>query len=264
VGVDFTALPPSNNVQDETPNSHGTHVSGIASGAAISNVFQAFGSSQFASNIKIMPLKVVHQDQQVDIQAIENALQFAEKFQARIVSASWNTKKDVNLESQMLNEHGTLFVLAAGNGIPRAEGFQGLDLETNQIFPPAFDLDNAITVGALAANGSPAEFSNFGIKSVQIFAPGCAVTSTLAGNRFGRETGTSQATPFVSLTAALIWAQEPDLPPISVKNRILQTADPGKESLTKSLWESERRQGSLGLRRYGGDHGWNLQLRTSA
>jgi len=237
VGIDFTTLPPSNDVQDLSPNSHGTHVSGIAAGAAVSKVFKAFQSSTLlGSNIKIMPLKVVDQDQFVNTQAILNALQFAEKFQAKIISASWNIKKDDNVQLQMLNERGTLFVLAAGNGIQKNEGFEGLDLETNKVFPPAFDLDNAITVGALAANGTPAEFSNYGSRSVQIFAPGCAVTSTLSGSRFGRETGTSQATPFVSLTAALIWSQKPNLSPTVVKNRILQTADPAKESRRKSLY----------------------------
>lgn len=93
-------------------------------------------------------------------------------------------------------------------------------------YPPSFLIDNAITVGAIGADNVPAEFSNFGHKTVQLFAPGCGIRSTISGNGFARETGTSQAAPFVSLTAALIWAQRPGLPPLAVKRRILKTADP--------------------------------------
>jgi subtilase family protein len=237
VGIDFTGPAKSNDIRDLSPISHGTHVSGIASGAAIARVLRAFQVSEIGNNVKIMPLKVVDSDQHINIQAAENAIQFAQQFDAKIVSASWTVNKDVNLQTQMLHNQGTLFVLAAGNGVKVGDAFTGLDLERegNQRYPASFGLDNAIAVGALTRDGHPADFSNFGTKTVQVFAPGCRINSTVAGNDYHREDGTSQAAPFVSLTAALIWAQNPDLSPIGVKRRIVQTADPRKDSLSKSV-----------------------------
>src|SRR6266404_843634 len=42
VGIDFTGPAKSNDIRDLSPISHGTHVSGIASGAAIARVLRAF------------------------------------------------------------------------------------------------------------------------------------------------------------------------------------------------------------------------------
>lgn len=236
MGIDFTGPSPTNDIQDVSPISHGTHVSGIASGAALVSVIASLQNTEFQSKVKIMPLKVVDSTQHINLRAVKDAITFAQQFQTKIISASWNVDKDIPLQVQMLNSPGTLFVLAAGNGTKRGEVVEGVNLEEkgNEVYPPSFHIDNAITVGALAPNGEPADFSNYGNTTVQIFAPGCAIRSTVKGNKYAPETGTSQATPFVSLAAALIWAQRLDLAPILVKKRILQTADPSKASLDKS------------------------------
>ncbi len=112
-----------------------------------------------------------------------------------------------------------LFVIAAGNeGQTVAPGsLASLGVQSN-----------VIVVGASTWSNTPAMFgrSNRGSKFVHIVAPGDAIKSALYGGGYGVASGTSQATAFVSGTAALLrsgvaksWA------PWQIKERILSTAD---------------------------------------
>ena len=51
VGIDFTGAVRSNDITDRSPNSHGTHVAGIASGAAIDRLFQSFNTASIQNAI---------------------------------------------------------------------------------------------------------------------------------------------------------------------------------------------------------------------
>ena len=85
---------------------------------------------------------------------------------------------------------------------------------------------NFITVGAsgdprLKGNNIIADFSNYGKESVDVFAPGVKIYSTLPGkNEYGNLQGTSMAAPIVSGLAALIRSYFPDLSAQQVKEAI--------------------------------------------
>jgi subtilisin family serine protease len=92
---------------------------------------------------------------------------------------------------------------------------------------------NFITVGA---SSDPrikgeyiADFSNYGKKTVDVFAPGVKIYSTLpGGNQYGNQQGTSMAAPVVSGLAALIRSYYPQL-----------SAKQVKEAIEKSVWTSD-------------------------
>src|SRR5262249_49204303 len=67
-------------------------------------------------------------------------------------------------------DKGHLFVAAAGN--------DGRNTDTSPLYPADFDLPNVISVGATDRTGKLASFSNFGVNSVDIAAPGVDVLST--------------------------------------------------------------------------------------
>ncbi|HEX5822932.1 MAG TPA: S8 family serine peptidase, partial [Candidatus Limnocylindrales bacterium] len=107
--------------------------------------------------------------------------------------------------------HGAVVVVAAGNLGADAAGSS-----------PA-NCANAMTVAAIDVNGKRASFSNDGA-GVDIAGPGVGIISTIdtgatvpVSPTYAAYNGTSMATPHVVLSAALVAAMEPGLPPDAIE-----------------------------------------------
>ena len=138
----------------------------------------------------------------------------------RIISASWGSNSNSKaLEDSIraAGDAGILFVAAAGN--------DGSNNDRWPHYPSNYNLPNLISVAALDRADSLASFSNFGIKSVHVAAPGKAILSTWLGDRYREASGTSMATPYVSGVAALVIASEPSISMSDLRKRILSTVD---------------------------------------
>lgn len=94
-------------------------------------------------------------------------------------------------------------------------------------YPAAYE--GVIGVGAIAANGQRAPFSQVG-SYVDVVAPGDAVLVAAPGRGHVEQSGTSYAAPFVAATAALLRDYWPDLTAAEVAARIVATADPAPDS----------------------------------
>jgi subtilisin family serine protease len=118
---------------------------------------------------------------------------------------------------------GVLMVHAAGN--------DGADLSSGKNFPKPEYNDggrpaNWIEVGASSWKGGDslaAPFSNYAQKLVDVFAPGVDILSTVPGNQYERDSGTSMAAPVVSGLAALIMGYYPNLTAADVKKIIMNS-----------------------------------------
>ena len=122
---------------------------------------------------------------------------------------------------------GVLLIHAAGN--------EATDIDTFPSYPtPGFinsgeKAGNFITVGASAAAPDSllcAYFSNYGLKNLDIFAPGVNIYSAIPGNKYIQASGTSAAAPVVAGIAALVWEYYPTLTYKQVKECIEQSATP--------------------------------------
>jgi subtilisin family serine protease len=202
-------------------NGHGTHCAGII-GAEGDNGEGITGINQ---KVKIMPLKFLGRGgmgtTEDAIEAINYAIDRKKNgVNVRIISASWgSTSKSKALEDTIraAGDAGILFIAAAGN--------DGSNNDSRPHYPSNYDLPNVISVAALDRNDRLASFSNFGVKTVHIAAPGKDILSTWLGGVYREASGTSMATPYVSGVAALIIAAEPKITMEKLRERLLSTAD---------------------------------------
>ncbi|MEO6334465.1 MAG: S8 family serine peptidase [Pyrinomonadaceae bacterium] len=202
-------------------NGHGTHCAGVI-GAEGDN---GEGIAGINWNVSIMPLKFLGRGgfgtTKNAIESINYAIDRKQKgVNVRVINASWgSTSYSRALEDAIraAGEEGILFVAAAGNN--------GSDNDRRAHYPSNYDLPNVISVAALDRTDSMTSFSNYGIKSVHIAAPGRDIVSTWLGNAYREASGTSMAAPHVSGVAALILASEPNMSVAKLRERILGTVD---------------------------------------
>ncbi len=202
-------------------NGHGTHCAGII-GAEGDN---GEGIAGINWHVKIMPLKFLGRggfgSTDDAIEAINYAIDRKKHgVNIRIISASWGSNsKSKALEDTIraAGEAGILFVAAAGN--------DGSNNDSRPHYPSNYDLPNVISVAALDRNDAIASFSNFGVKTVHVAAPGKDILSTWLNDGYREASGTSMATPYVSGIAALVIANEPTITMEKLRERILKSVD---------------------------------------
>lgn len=205
------------------PNAdHGTHVSGII--AAQRN--NGKGMDGVADQVKIMTLRCVPDGDEYD-KDIALAIRYATDNGARVINMSFGKsyspeKYWVDDAIQYAASKDVLIIHAAGN--------DNRNTDTTDNFPNKYNFytgkpaPNYISVGAasddlwITPGKRIAYFSNYGKQSVDVFAPGYSIYSTIpGGNEYGFNNGTSMAAPVVSGVAALIRSYFPKLSAVQVK-----------------------------------------------
>ena len=124
---------------------------------------------------------------------------------------------------------GHIFVAAAGN--------DGWNNDLDPFYPAGYNVDNVVSVAATHSSDQLAWFSNYGVKSVDIAAPGVDIYSTFPthvtgameqegfGPNYGTISGTSMATPHVTGVIASVRSQHPDWSYQKVIDQVLGTVD---------------------------------------
>ncbi len=181
---------------------HGTHVSGI-----IKSIYP---------DVKILALKYYNPNASGldNLNSTVEALKYAVDNNVDVINYSGGGPEAAVEELRVLKEaerKGILVVAAAGNEE------SNIDDRKKAYFPASYGLKNIITVTAHDEDLKILSSSNYGRASVDIFAPGYRIKSSLQNGRAGYLTGTSQATAFVTGVAALIKAQYPNLSTDKIK-----------------------------------------------
>lgn len=202
---------------------HGTHVAGIV--GAVGN--NAVGVSGICPTVRIMPVKFFTDAGGGDVGNAIRAIDFAVEHGARIINASWGTydRSDLLLEAiERARDAGVLFVAAAGNGGNDSAGDNNDELAH---YPSSFtqETDNMLAVAATDSRDRLASFSNYGVHSVDLAAPGVGILSTFTPGIYGQLSGTSMAAPCVAGAAALLLARYPALSVSQLKIRLLANTD---------------------------------------
>ena len=195
-------------------NYHGTHVSGII-GAVRNN---SKGISGAANNAKLCGVKVFDKNGSgATTSVIANGIKYLSNIGAKVINCSFGDSVSDNiLKNAMIAADDCLFVCAAGN-----------DNKNNDLsftYPASYVLPNLISVINSTASDERYSNSSYG-KTMHIAAPGEGIYSTLRYNAYGYKTGTSMSAPYVSGAAAVIRAENSELSPMQVRNRLVENGD---------------------------------------
>lgn len=216
----------NNDVAGPDP-SHGTHVAGIIAAARDNGV----GINGVATNTRIMPVRTVPNGDERD-KDVANAIRYAVDNGANVINMSFGkgyspNKEIVDKAIQYADEHGVLMVHGSGN---EAENTDKKPSYPTDVYGSMLSDSVAtlwINVGATSWNPNEhfvANFSNYGDHTVDIFAPGVDIYSTMPDNKYKFQEGTSMASPVVAGVAALIMTYYPDLSAKQVKDLIMENA----------------------------------------
>ncbi|WP_028062309.1 S8 family serine peptidase [Solirubrobacter soli] len=206
---------------------HGTQVAGIV--AALRDNGGIAGVAPLAH---VKPLRVADNCGVAKLSAVIDAFTAAGRQQIPVVTASFGTEPGV--PDPALNQTfvdlfdsypNTLFVVAAGN--------EGADVDQEPVYPcstkrPGADPDiaNLLCVGMTDVKDDPACWGNVGQTSVDLFAPGVAIYSTVRGsNPWLNGTGTSMAVPMVAGAAAIVLSTDSRLGPAQIAQKLRDTVD---------------------------------------
>lgn len=211
-----------NNVLDDI--GHGTHITGIMAAKK-----DDVGISGLWDQIQILPLKVYSQSQAKGsdpiVQSIAKAVLYAIDRKVDVINLSlgWPTVSDIPVIRNALQaaiDANITIVAGAGN-----------DSHSAKVLPCSYD--GVICVGATALDGTLPDFTNYG-GQVDIMAPGEAILSLfpplLISRQFGIRkyniaNGTSQSTPYVSATVAVLKSYYPGITNNEIMSRLKISAN---------------------------------------
>jgi subtilisin family serine protease len=205
--------------------SHGTHVAGII--AAEDNGQGITGVA--AGKVKLMAVAGQFTPS-TELQAFEKSVDYLVAMKAkghniRVVNGSFGDKYDdpsvqqrFTAACQKLADAGIIVVFAAGNEMANND--------RANFFPANVNLPNVVSVAAMdSANNRLAYFSNYGVRNVDLAAPGSSILSTVPGNRYQRMDGTSMASPHVAGAVGRLCAAFPNATPAEIIQKLMDSLE---------------------------------------
>lgn len=168
---------------DDDEDGHGTHCAGV-----ISAVSDNQTGIRGVSKAKLMALKIFNSSGEASDSAIIGAFNYIYRAQSlgtkiAAINCSWggggSTSTTIQSLIEKIGEKGGLFIFAAGNDNVNHDSISGktscpYDLNSNYV----------VKVGASDPNDKKASFSDYGKSTVDLFAPGDRIFSTVNSNVF--------------------------------------------------------------------------------
>ncbi len=242
--ADFSHRRYGNNDVKGPDAQHGTHVAGIIAATRDNGV----GIDGVASDVQIMALRAIPDGDEYD-KDVANAVRYAADNGADIINMSF--AKDLSPHAEEVAE-ALRYAAQKGVLIVQLSHNQGRNIDEQPIYPNPWSRGDGtrtpgwITVGAsgpFRGERLAAPFSNYGRRSVDLFAPGVRIRSTVSGpDNYKTLDGTSMAAPIVVGIAALVKGQHPELSAEQIKDvlessarrypdlRVLRPGDGGQDA----------------------------------
>ncbi|MBL8810721.1 MAG: S8 family serine peptidase, partial [Planctomycetaceae bacterium] len=203
---------------------HGTHVAGIV--GAVGN--NGIGVSGVNWDVSLMALKIGTDHGGPTTAGAIGAINYAVAMGATVSNHSYTVVPTQALDDAITNAQANnhIVVVAAGNSASNNDALP--------VYPANYPQDNIIAVAATDSRDNIANFSSYGLTTVDIGAPGVDIYSTVptAGSDFYPtpnyefSDGTSMASPMVTGAVALLRSYAPNLPYAQIISALYQGADP--------------------------------------
>jgi subtilisin family serine protease len=211
---------------------HGTHVSGIIAATRGNGI----GIDGIANCARIMVVRAVPNGDERD-KDVANAIYYAVDNGATVINMSFGkyytpNKEAVDAAIRYAESKDVLLVHAAGND---AKNKDVEDSYPTRILNDGKWASNWIDVGASSSSKKGktilANFSNYGAKSVDFFAPGVDIYSTVPDAKYEDASGTSMACPATAGVAAMIRGYFPELTAAQVRELLMNTSVKYKKTI---------------------------------
>lgn len=186
---------------DDDFQGHGTHVAGIIADA-----------TREISNIKIMPLKALNSIGRGTISSVANSIKYAIDSSVDIINLSLGFI--IGVHSKLIEE---MIVEAVDSGVTVVNAAGNYNSNTMNSCPS--HINQAIIVSSIDNSNNKAYTSNYG-PNIDVAAPGVGIYSAAPGGSYVYKNGTSMAAPHISVIAAMLKLNNPDLKPIEIENLI--------------------------------------------
>jgi subtilisin family serine protease len=226
---------------------HGTHVAGTI-GAVANN---GLGIAGLNWTVQLLSMKFLDAN---GSGAISDAVAAFQKILAlknsginiRVTSNSWGGggfSQELKDAMTAVEAAGVIDICAAGNS--------GVNADVSPMYPAAYDNRGIVSVLASDVNDVGAGFTNYGLASVDIAAPGVSTLSTVPtgscalcdASGYKLLSGTSMATPHVSGVAAALLQLKPGLSAAEARDILLDPAS--YDALTDARAKSTSTGGRL-------------------
>lgn len=217
--------------------SHGTGVSGII--GAIRN--NGIGTQGIVDSVQIMAIRVVPGGDERD-KDVALAIRYAVNNGAKIINCSFG--KDYSKHPEFVLDaidyaiaHDVLIIHAAGNSA------ENNDKVKHYPTPKESQRTHWIDVGASGQKDDlnlAADFTNYGRKTVDVFAPGVNIYSISPKNKYHSTSGTSDSAPVVAGIAAFLKSYYPELSATQLRQIIIESAIVFKKTKVKMPGSSKK------------------------
>ena len=163
------------------PNGHGTHVAGTIAATRDNDI----GVAGVAPDARILPIRVLAADGSGYISDVVKALRLRGRTRCQPGECEPRRRAPLRDGGAAIEAHPEItFVVAAGNGGDDEVGDDNDDADGDRVFPCAYDRANIVCVGASRHDDTAADFSNYGETTVDVFAPGYGIVSTIPGDEY--------------------------------------------------------------------------------
>ncbi|SMF07131.1 S8 family serine peptidase [Pseudobacteriovorax antillogorgiicola] len=200
---------------------HGSHVAGIMgargnNGKGIAGInwnvqivgcsfIGAGGTGTTADAIECIDYMIDLKNKGVNIKAINNSWGGGEHSKA--------------LEEAWLRAHDAGIVMVSSAGNDRS------NMDATPHYPSSYVTPSHIAVGSTDNSDELSSFSNYGVTTVPIAAPGGGIYSTVRNNRYSTMSGTSMASPHIAGAIGLMAARNDKLSATELRDILLEAAD---------------------------------------